>query len=77
MNNGSPVAHYTGEGSRAVLYVKTWTAGSGVAGRTIGVPRSVRAAKADLFKFCEGRDIRGARLVSCQGLVNIYRYARC
>lgn len=27
MNNGSPVAHYTGEGSRAVLYVKTWTAG--------------------------------------------------
>lgn len=25
MNNGSAVAHYTGEGSRAVLYVKTWT----------------------------------------------------
>lgn len=25
MNNGSSVAHYTGEGSRAVLYVKTWT----------------------------------------------------
>lgn len=25
MNNGSAVAHYTGEGSRAVLYVKTRT----------------------------------------------------
>jgi len=45
MNNGWPVAHYTGERSRAVLYVKTWTIGRPRAGRTIA-RHSFRAAKA-------------------------------
>lgn len=51
MNNGSPVAHYTGEGSRAVLYVKTWTVGW-----PVGASLAVQSAPQKLLKFREGRD---------------------
>lgn len=46
MNNGSPVAHYTGEGSRAVLYVKTWTVERPSGHAAVGLSHLVCAAKA-------------------------------
>lgn len=54
MNNGSSVAHYTGEGSRAVLYVKTWTVERDQVA-VVGLSRLVCAAKALQVLRREGR----------------------